>query len=237
MTASLGGTLGDVLNETDTDREWAPPPAWGRTVACLWEQRVTAERDHRVVPDGCADVIVANGGAIAVGLADKPVVHRLAAGSVCRGLRLRPEAVGTFFGVPADELHNLEVPLDDVVGSARARRLVDTVAHGVPDAALTIPPPEPVRRALALLRGASVEESAAALRLSSRQLRRLVVAHSGLTPKTYQRVIRLRRFLADDSPLAQAAVAARYADQAHLTREVTRLCGIPPAALRTERMS
>jgi AraC-like DNA-binding protein len=180
-------------------------------------------------------VIVGFGGAVAVGLADGPVVHRLAAGSACRGLRLRPEAVATFFGVPADELRNLDVSLDDVVGTARARHLVDTVLHGVPDAALTLAPPERVRWAMRLLRRVTVDESAAALGLSSRQLRRLVVAHSDLGPKTYHRVARLSRFLADDRPLAEAAFAAGYADQAHLTREVTRLCGLPPAALRAER--
>jgi methylphosphotriester-DNA--protein-cysteine methyltransferase len=62
-----------------------------------------------------------------------------------------------------------------------------------------------------------------------------VVEHCGLGPKTYQRVVRLRKFLADDAPLSEAATNAGYADQAHLTREVTRLCGLPPAALRAER--
>jgi len=46
-------------------------------VACLWEQRIDADTDYRVIPDGCADVIVTSGGdAVAVGLADKAVVHR-----------------------------------------------------------------------------------------------------------------------------------------------------------------
>jgi AraC-like DNA-binding protein len=204
-------------------------------VACLWEHSVAADVEHRVVPDGCADVIVGFSGAVAVGLADGPVVHHLAAGSALRGLRLRPEAVATFFGVPAHELRNLNVSLDDVVGSGRARRLVDIVVHGRPDKTLTAQPPEQVRRAFHLLRGMSVDEAAAALGFSSRQLRRIVVEHGGLGPKTYQRVVRLREFLADDAPLALAAVNAGYADQAHLTREVSRLCGLSPAALRAER--
>jgi AraC-like DNA-binding protein len=204
-------------------------------VACLWEQRVITEFEHRVVPDGCADVIVGFGGAVAVGLADGPVMHRLAAGSACRGLRLRPEAVATFFGVPADGLRNLEVPLGDVVGTRRARCLVDVVLHERPDDTMMMQPPEQVRQAFHLLRRLSVDEAAAALGFSSRQFRRLVVEHSGVGPKTYQRVVRLRQFLADDRPLAQAATYAGYADQAHLTREVTSLCGLPPAALRAER--
>jgi AraC-like DNA-binding protein len=100
---------------------------------------------------------------------------------------------------------------------------------------MTAQPPEPLRRAFHLLRRMSVDDVAAALGFSSRHLRRLVLEHSGLGPKTYQRVVRLRKFLADDGPLSQAAMNAGYADQAHLTREVTRLCGVPPAALRAER--
>lgn len=224
-----------VLNKADTYREWSPPPAWRHVVACLWEQRVTSDFEHRVVPDGCADVIVGFGDPVAVGLADGPVVHRLVAGSACRGLRLRPQAVATFFGVPADEIRNLDVPLDDVVGTRRARHLIDTVLSGAPDPALTSAPPQLVQRAIALLGSSSVDEAVAELGVSSRQLRRVMLTHAGLGPKAYQRVLRLRRFLADDRPLADAAVAAGYADQPHLTREVTRLCGLPPASLRAER--
>lgn len=191
--------------------------------------------DHRVVPDGCADVIVGLGGPIAVGLADGPVVHRLTAGTACRGLRIRPEMVATFFGVPAGELLNRELPLDDVVGGARARRLVDTVWHGAPDAALTMSPPGRLGSAMQLLGRLSVEATASSLGVSSRQLRRLVTDNCGLTPKAYQRVVRLRRFLANTQPLAHAALAVGYADQAHLTREVSRPCGLSPAALRAER--
>src|SRR5688572_16790847 len=49
--------LPSVLNEGDIYREWAPPPAWRHAVACCWEQRVTADRIQRVVPDGRADVL------------------------------------------------------------------------------------------------------------------------------------------------------------------------------------
>jgi AraC-like DNA-binding protein len=48
-------------------------------------------------------------------------------------------------------------------------------------------------------------------------------------------VLRFQRFLAlaetADGDLAQLAFTAGYADQAHLTRECTRLAGLPPAAL------
>ncbi|MGI8936600.1 MAG: helix-turn-helix domain-containing protein [Iamia sp.] len=223
------------MDESDMYREWPPPPGWRSTVACLWEQRVGTDLDHRVLPDGCADVIVGFGGAVAVGLADRGVVHRLAAGSSCRGLRLRPEAVATFFGVPAHELRNMEIPLIDAVGSRRARNLEDTVRLGAPDHRLTVDPPADVANALRLLPRLSVDETAHALGITSRHLLRRLLDHTGLGPKEHQRVTRLRRFLDDDSHLADAAVSAGYADQSHLTREVARLCGLPPGALRAER--
>lgn len=227
--------LDGVLNESDTYREWSPPAAWRSTIACLWEQHVGVASDHRVLPDGCADVIVGFGGAVAVGLADTAVVHRLAAGSSCRGMRLRPEAVATFFGVPAHELRNQEIPLDDAVGARRAQHLIGVVLHGTPDRALEVDPPAEVAHALRLLQQIGVDETARALGRSSRHLRRLLLEHTGLGPKEHQRIGRLRRFLDDDSQVAGAAVTAGYADQSHLTREVTRLCGLPPAALRAER--
>lgn len=62
----------------------------------------------------------------------------------------------------------------------------------------------------------------------------------GYGPKTLARVLRFQRFVrsADAAPersLAELALDAGYADQAHLTREFTRLAGLPPAALRRSR--
>jgi AraC-like DNA-binding protein len=207
-------------------------------VACLWEQRVDRETDHRVVPDGCADVIVSEGGEpVAAGLADRAVVHHLGSGSRLLGLRLRPEAVATFFGVPADHLRNEDLALDDVVGSRRARRLVDSVVHGAPEPLLLALPARVVALSIDLLGSHTVEEAAETLGLSSRHFRRLLIHHSGLGPKEHQRVIRLRRFLDNPGPLALAAVTSGYADQSHLAREVKRLCGLSPTALRSERQN
>jgi len=225
------------LNGTDTYREWAAPAEWSATVACRWSQAVGTDRRHRVVPDGCADIIVGFGRPIAVGLADEVAVHDLTAGSSCQAIRLRPEAVSSVLGVPGAELRNRSVPLDDVVGTARARHLVDVVLGGAPDERLATIPDRRLRAALDLLGHTSVDDAAHQLGLSGRQLRRLVTTEVGLGPKTYQRVVRLQRFLADDAPLAVAAASAGYADQPHLTREVSRLCGLPPAALLAERAS
>jgi AraC-like DNA-binding protein len=63
----------------------------------------------------------------------------------------------------------------------------------------------------------------------------------GYGPKTLHRVLRFRRFLAradangPEADLVRLALEAGYADQAHLTRECTRLTGLAPAALGRSR--
>jgi methylphosphotriester-DNA--protein-cysteine methyltransferase len=81
-----------------------------------------------------------------------------------------------------------------------------------------------------------VERLASDLGVSERQLRRRCHAGVGYGPKTLQRVLRFRRFLAGidatgTPDLARLALDAGYADQAHLTRECTRLSGLAPARL------
>jgi AraC-like DNA-binding protein len=74
--------------------------------------------------------------------------------------------------------------------------------------------------------------------LSDRQLRRRFEAAVGYGPKTFQRIVRFQRWLdltrstpAEQRRLTDLAAEAGYADQSHLTREVSRLAGQPPAAL------
>jgi AraC-like DNA-binding protein len=50
------------------------------------------------------------------------------------------------------------------------------------------------------------------------------------------RVLRFRRLQAlSPGPLVELALAAGYADQAHMTSEVTRLAGIPPVRFLKDR--
>ncbi len=79
-------------------------------------------------------------------------------------------------------------------------------------------------------------------RLGELQLRRRFLDGVGYGPKTLTRVLRFQRLLTlltDDRPgrptLAEAAVLAGYADQAHMTAECIRLAGRSPAAVRAGR--
>lgn len=229
--------LDPVLNESDTYREWTPPRAWRAAVACCWEQRVASERVQRVVPDGCGDLLIfADGGAQAVGLADQVALVSLAAGTRIRGVRLRPEAVASAFGVAATELRNQSVDLADVVG---ARRSGSLLRDGALDAWIrSIEPDARIAAAVRLLDEETVDAAADALGLSGRQLRRVFESAVGLGPKSFQRVRRFQRFLRraeSGASLASSSADAGYSDQAHMSRDVRALSGLSPARLVAQR--
>ncbi|HEX3816302.1 MAG TPA: helix-turn-helix domain-containing protein [Mycobacteriales bacterium] len=218
-----------------------------------WTQHISGSGTHRqlVLPDGASDILVDHtGAAFLVGpTADVDIVE-IPAGEGFRSLRLRPGALRSAVGVPATEVRGKVLPLADVVGAATARKLTRITLGGPDDARslqrgwLESPPDRRVRGAIAWLRrygGRDVSELAEITGLSPRQLRRLLLEHAGLGPKALQRVFRLQRFLAlaeqpgTDLGLAEVAVVAGYADQAHLTREVRSLAGLTPTALLRHR--
>ncbi len=99
--------------------------------------------------------------------------------------------------------------------------------------------PDPlVRAAVAALDRphARVAAVAAGLGLSARQLQRRVADAVGYGPKTLARVLRFRRLQTlPAGPLVELALEAGYADQAHMTAEVTALAGIPPVRFLKDR--
>lgn len=166
------------------------------------------------------------------------------------GVRFRVGAAEAGLGVPVDQLRDLTVPIEDVWGTQRARRLTAAVLCAGPDGAASVLArafAAPIRTPDALARRAALlaaEQPLAAVSrevgLGERQLRRRIECAVGYGPRTLQRVLRLQRFLRlverepAASTLAQLAAAAGYADQAHLGRECRSLTGRTPAQLRSE---
>ncbi|MET7470834.1 helix-turn-helix transcriptional regulator [Micromonospora sp. NPDC005222] len=96
------------------------------------------------------------------------------------------------------------------------------------------PDPLGARVAARLAAGATVAATAAEVGLGPRALHRRSRALFGYGPKTLARILRMRRALDlahTGAPLAEVAVRSGYADQAHLTREVRELAGVPPTRL------
>jgi AraC-like DNA-binding protein len=233
--------------------QWQPSAAPGRYVACVWVRENVGGSAHRqvIVPDGCVDLIWRDGEAEVVGPDRGPRAVPVRGGVSIAGVRLWPGAAGLLLGrVPAREVCDLQVPLRDLF-PARARRLEDCLAPTEsPRAAAAVldgfaaslvhgyAPDPVVEHAVAALgrpRPVRLPILADELGLSERQLRRRVTDAVGYGPKTLHGVLRFQRALAwvrsDSLALADVALRAGYADQAHLTREVRRLAGQPPTRL------
>jgi AraC-like DNA-binding protein len=208
-----------------------------------------------VLPDGSIDVVWGQGQVpILAGPDTGPVPSTRPPGTTVAGVSFHPGVAPALLGFPADELRDLRVPLTDVWGgdagrleqhldespSARLKLIKDELQHRLRSAE---PPDELVAAAVARLRcpgSRSVPEISRELGISERQLRRRFRAAVGYGPKTLARVLRFQRMLAIARQgaicdLAQLAIDAGYADQAHLTVECTRLAGLSPARLLAER--
>lgn len=86
---------------------------------------------------------------------------------------------------------------------------------------------------------ASVADLAARAALSQRSLQRLCRSHLGVSPRWLlrrARVIDAHQLLSEtDLDVAEVASRLGWYDQAHLTRDYTKLTGTPPVRLRQER--
>jgi AraC-like DNA-binding protein len=240
-------------------REQPPPAGLLPSVVCLWARVAGPEAGAvaEVLPDACVDLIWERGhGLIVAGPDTGPVPSLTPAGTVLAGVRFAPGAAGPALGLPMSELLNQRVDAADLgtgPGTALARalpgslapaRALDTLARMAGALTADRPADPMAAHAARLLRhpGAKAEGIAGRLEISERQLRRRCQAAVGYGPATLRRVLRFRRFVswadagAPGGDLASAAARLGYADQAHLTRECTRLAGLTPAALVAARL-
>lgn len=200
------------------------------------------------MPDACVDVVWRDDGLLQVAGPDTGPVRVTMVGCGYVGARFLPGVAPSLLGVPASALRDLRVDLYDLWGRSCADRLADALAGagaqeraeellaGVIEKRLSLAsPPDPVVRALIarFARGRSRLAAAAAdLGVSERQLRRRCETAVGYGPKTLERILRFQRFRAlarrGAGSLAELALEAGYADQAHLNREHLRLAGVTP---------
>jgi methylphosphotriester-DNA--protein-cysteine methyltransferase len=222
-------------------REYRAAEDVNRVVACLWEHPPSGSRTQRVVPDGCVDLIwLAERELVIAGPDTGPRSVHLPANARTSGIRLRAGAAGAVLGVPACALRDTGVPAALIWGE-EAEALEAALAEAAPARRLDLLTGAIARRcaepdAIAVAAasrlaepGARVATVAAALGVSERQLHRRMLTAVGYGPKLFARVARLRRLvkLGDDS-LAARAIAAGYANQAHMSDEVRRLTGTTP---------
>jgi AraC-like DNA-binding protein len=231
-------------------RQWASPAVPGATA---WRRTVPGVgAELRVVPDGCMDLIWASGTLLVAGPDTRAQVTAGPPGPAFAALRFPPGLAPAVLGVPATELRDRRVELASLWCPAEARRLEATAAAALDAAGLEAVvaalesvaarrlgaaggPDSWVARLAGWLRaGSTVGAAAARAGLSERQLHRRSLPLFGYGPKTLGRVLRFDRALAlarSGRAFAEVAADAGYADQAHLSREVRSLAGVPLGAL------
>jgi AraC-like DNA-binding protein len=230
-------------------REIALPVELQRIALCAWQFVVEtgdpAAFPHQVPPDGSTALVLIRspqGAPLAriVGPSLAAFTVPVAKGYHYAGLRLRPEmarlaledvpmpgmiADAALDGTLAPVWRDVAAAMDGPCAWEETRRCFATVGEG--DAAVG----SAVDRLLASGGVIPIAHLAALSQLSERQFRRRFYNATGVTPKQYADVQRVRRALIlalDDPDWAGIAHESGFADQPHLIRDVKQRFGAAP---------
>ncbi|MFD3510424.1 helix-turn-helix domain-containing protein [Nocardia sp. NPDC058666] len=167
----------------------------------------------------------------------------------CVRLRLEPGVTRQLLGVSASELTDRAVSLAELPGplgtfatdltSIPADEAISYLEHTLPH---HVSETDTERAHRIVLREAisslttdtapSIPDLATRLAVSERQLRNIFQTGTGMSPKHFARITRLRQVLAyaGNTPWSHLAAHTGYYDQSHLTADFRTLMGVPPAA-------
>jgi AraC-like DNA-binding protein len=192
---------------------------------------------------------LALGESLVGGAREQSYVRKITGPSSSVGALLLPGTASLLFGVPASETAERHTALEDLWSAAEVAELRErfeaspTCEARVQILEASLLSRLPRVRALhpavaeALARLARAEPIANVVEhcgYSHRTLATLFHRAVGLTPKVFLRVTRLQRAIAQMNNVARPRLAsvaqdAGYADQAHFTREFTRITGVNPS--------
>jgi len=236
-------------------------------VECLWtrsDAAVGLAHAHRVLPDGCMDIVFRLQGpgqsswARVVGTMSRPLEVSGAPPARFLGIRFLPGKARLFLDLHAAELTDGDADLSSFWGRAGSELLARVeeardLRRGVlqaQQALLSRLPrragePRVDRAVTAILetRGAAAVQSLACEAGVSRQhLNNTFRDWVGVSPKVFSRVVRFRALLArigQQRPVrwAELALEAGYFDQAHLIADFREFSGQSPEAFLRSRLS
>ena len=204
--------------------EHAPPPDLAPYVNCFWTS-LTVETDasrprteHRVLPDGCVDIVIGfrDGtevtNAVGVGSMTRPLVITGDRVRLYIGVRFSPGSAFAAFGIPAAELTDDNVEYARLARDAESDldalsaestnddrlhavvRLIQRRLAGRPVVPASVR--AAVRRVATTHGNLRVAHLASEIGITRQQLARQFATHVGVTPKTFARVMRAQTALA-----------------------------------------
>jgi AraC-like DNA-binding protein len=245
-----------------TYREHRPPRDLSPWVTTYWRIAGVIPQgtdvQHRVLPDGCADLLfdfqAARDSRGQQGILVGPMLaaqsFRLCGSIDVVGVRFRPGGATQFLGIPMQHIRDDAVPLSELPTSCRynVSQLADLADSSSLFARLTgdlrrrLPELQTsdlvVREALTQMtiprgdRSPSILSVARSLGVCERALERRFTVQVGLTPVQYRRLARfravLRRYASGHTNWAEIAASTGFSDQPHLARDFRAWAGISP---------
>ncbi|MGW7416358.1 helix-turn-helix domain-containing protein [Streptomyces sp. NPDC054863] len=174
---------------------------------------------------------------VVMGPRTQAAYHVAAPGHSCVRVRMRPGRAQALLGRPLRDLADRVLPLRELPGLDIDQLAADPAAALAAALADLPEPSQRLEEAARLLVATTVTATAARLHLSERRLHALFTEGTGLSPKHFSRIARVRTVLAADAGRwSDIAAAAGYYDQSHMTAEFRHFMGVPPAAFTAGRL-
>ena len=222
--------------------EIAPSPDLAKFVDAYWWSDESRFEPRRVLPDGCADIVVdVSGQAFAVGTMTRPLLIDAKDSAGFFGIRFCPGRAALLFRAPLTLITDARVPLSDLTKRfpalgehahqriSRVEDVLRSLLANVRQDARVDAAVEAILRSGGQASIAAVAESAG---VSRQHLARAFAYHVGVSPKTFARVMRFRRALAlaraGGDCWADLAAEVGYFDQSHLIAEFRAFAGETP---------
>jgi AraC-like DNA-binding protein len=252
-----------------------PPPPLAGSVGYLWSLTdAPAHARERVVPSGTVEIVfnlhedelriqrpgasgegpARFGGALVSGPYGRAFGVETRAHASIVGVHFEPGGAPGILGLPASELADRHVALQDLWGpragevhdrlraarsTAERFRILEHALAGRLSRAAGMRGEVAFGLERLETPGAAIGALARQVQLSPRRFIQLFTERVGMTPKRYARVRRFQRALARMSDgsrtWAQVAFDSGYFDQAHLCRDWTEFTGLSPAAFQRLR--
>lgn len=240
--------------------EYLPHPALRNYIESYWTLNIDGDGKsaiHRILPDGCTDIIFNRGDVIYGADLQKVMLSQASylvgmmttfkdtisnPGSSTLGIRFKAGGMTAFYPLAQYEITNLAVPYQD----KKLAELIwvgNNLLYGIDQYFLEKLPIKPlaVSAIIADIYAARGKVRIPALtdkyNMSERKLERLFKQDVGLTIKGLTKLIRFTHTLSlirdtgTQQSLTQIALNAGYYDQAHLCNEVKSYTGLTPAQL------